>query len=313
MAKGINQAQVDTAADALVQAGERPTVERVRAFLGTGSPNTVTRMLEVWWQGLGARLVAQQVRMALADAPAAVTALAGQLWEQALVAAQAQAQTDLAESRTALDAERSDLQNARQAACDAETAATAAVETARHSQTIAEARLAEAQRLIDLQATQIADLGRQRDVLVEQIATLDQATHSLRDRLQAQESAATAERDSWAQHARTVEDRAHAEIDRAREETKALRREREAADRAHAGAQKTWRQELKDATAAVAEARRDAAREQSRALALDQQLAKLADLPATLEATLSRVRTTRVGPAKSGTASRRTKSKVKAD
>ncbi len=58
MAKGITQDQVDTAADALVTSGERPTVERIRAFLGTGSPNTVTRMLEGWWQSLGRRLTA---------------------------------------------------------------------------------------------------------------------------------------------------------------------------------------------------------------------------------------------------------------
>ena len=44
--KGITQEQVHRAADALLQAGERPTVDRIRAFLGTGSPNTVTRMLE---------------------------------------------------------------------------------------------------------------------------------------------------------------------------------------------------------------------------------------------------------------------------
>ncbi len=48
MAKGITQEQVSAAADALVTAGERPTVEKIRAQLGTGSPNTVTRMLDTW-------------------------------------------------------------------------------------------------------------------------------------------------------------------------------------------------------------------------------------------------------------------------
>jgi len=311
MAKGITQAQVDTAADALVHAGERPTVERIRAYLGTGSPNTVTRLLEVWWQGLGARLTAQQVKMALPDAPAAVATLAGQLWEQALVSAQAQAKTELAASRRTLDVERSDLQHARQTARDAETAAAATVEAAHHAQTLAEARLTEAQRLIDQQATQLADLSRQRDALAEQVASLDQATYALRDRLQAQDIAAAAERDSWAQHVRTVEDRAHAEVDRAREEMKALRRARDAADRDHADAQSAWRQELKDAHAAVAEARREAAREQARALALDQQLSKLADLPATLEATLSRARPPHARAAKLQGAPRRAAAKRK--
>jgi hypothetical protein len=51
MAKGITQEQVTAAADALVAAGDKPTVEKVRAALGTGSPNTVTRMLDTCWRG----------------------------------------------------------------------------------------------------------------------------------------------------------------------------------------------------------------------------------------------------------------------
>lgn len=38
MARGITELDVHGAADALVAKGERPTVERVRAHLGTGSP-----------------------------------------------------------------------------------------------------------------------------------------------------------------------------------------------------------------------------------------------------------------------------------
>ena len=44
MPRGITQDQVNAAADALLGAGENPTVEKVRAALGTGSPNTVTRI-----------------------------------------------------------------------------------------------------------------------------------------------------------------------------------------------------------------------------------------------------------------------------
>ena len=45
MARGITEEDVHMAADALVADGERPTVERIRAYLGTGSPNTVVRWL----------------------------------------------------------------------------------------------------------------------------------------------------------------------------------------------------------------------------------------------------------------------------
>ena len=70
----------------LYMAAERPTVERIRAHLGTGSPNTVTRHLDTWWQGLGRRLHTQQVRLAVPDAPEVVAALAGEWWERALAA-----------------------------------------------------------------------------------------------------------------------------------------------------------------------------------------------------------------------------------
>src|SRR5688572_1061340 len=102
MAKGITQAQVDTAADALVVAGERPTVDRIRAFLGTGSPNTVTRMLETWWQSLGTRLTAQQARGALPGVPEPVAVLATQLWDAALQAAQAEAAQACSAQREAI-------------------------------------------------------------------------------------------------------------------------------------------------------------------------------------------------------------------
>lgn len=56
MPRGITQDQVDAAADAILGAGGNLTVEKVRATLGTGSPNTVTRMLDTWRSGLAERL-----------------------------------------------------------------------------------------------------------------------------------------------------------------------------------------------------------------------------------------------------------------
>ena len=75
MAKGITETDVHTAADEIVAAGERPTVERIRAHLGTGSPNTVTRWLDTWWKQLGERLQKQQAHRALPQAPDALACL----------------------------------------------------------------------------------------------------------------------------------------------------------------------------------------------------------------------------------------------
>lgn len=88
MAKGISQDQVSHAADQLLYAGERPTIERIRGLLGTGSPNTVNRFLDIWWQSLGSRLSAQTVKIAIPGAPKEVLQLATQLWETAVLAAE---------------------------------------------------------------------------------------------------------------------------------------------------------------------------------------------------------------------------------
>ena len=55
--RGIQEADVFEAADALLAEGKRPTIERVRLKIGRGSPNTVSPMLEKWFATLGERLV----------------------------------------------------------------------------------------------------------------------------------------------------------------------------------------------------------------------------------------------------------------
>ena len=57
--RGVQRDEVWQAADALLQEGKRPTIERVRLKLGRGSPNTVSPMLEEWFATLGPRLGTQ--------------------------------------------------------------------------------------------------------------------------------------------------------------------------------------------------------------------------------------------------------------
>jgi Plasmid replication region DNA-binding N-term len=54
--RGIQEPQVWQAADALLHDGLRPTIERVRQKIGSGSPKTVSPMLERWFATLGQRL-----------------------------------------------------------------------------------------------------------------------------------------------------------------------------------------------------------------------------------------------------------------
>jgi len=80
--RGISDSDVEHAADQLLRAGERPTVERVRAALGTGSPNTINPLLNAWWKRLASRLDAGPP--ALHRLPETVAHVAEALWMQAL-------------------------------------------------------------------------------------------------------------------------------------------------------------------------------------------------------------------------------------
>lgn len=111
MARGVTQDQVTYAADALLARGERPTIEKVRAELGTGSPNTLLRLLDVWWAELAARLAAQ-ARAQLPEIPDAVQRAMMTLWSESVVTARQEAaaryadrERQLAECETAIKAQ----------------------------------------------------------------------------------------------------------------------------------------------------------------------------------------------------------------
>ncbi|KWT97687.1 MULTISPECIES: DNA-binding protein [unclassified Variovorax] len=84
--RGIQESQVWEAADALVHEGLRPTIERVRQKIGSGSPNTVSPMLERWFATLGKRLDGRGANLADGEAhqlPLAVVQAAKLFWEAA--------------------------------------------------------------------------------------------------------------------------------------------------------------------------------------------------------------------------------------
>jgi len=91
MARGITEKDVFSACDALVLAGERPTIERVRQKIGRGSPNTVSPMLDAWFKGLGRRLQDPGAFSAPPDVPDPVIQAAQHFWE----VAQAEARRDV--------------------------------------------------------------------------------------------------------------------------------------------------------------------------------------------------------------------------
>lgn len=84
--RGIQESQVWEAADALVHEGLRPTIERVRQKIGSGSPNTVSPMLERWFATLGKRLDGRGANLADGEAhqlPLAIVQAAKLFWDAA--------------------------------------------------------------------------------------------------------------------------------------------------------------------------------------------------------------------------------------
>lgn len=113
MPRGITEKDVFTACDALVLAGERPTIERVRWKIGRGSPNTVSPMLDAWFKGLGRRLQDPGAFAMPPDIPEPVLQASQHFWE----VAQAQARGDLDHAvANALEPMRRELEAAQQAA-----------------------------------------------------------------------------------------------------------------------------------------------------------------------------------------------------
>lgn len=122
MSRGITESDVHTAADELVARGERPTVQRIRAHLGAGSPNAVTRWLETWWNKLAAHL--EPPHPPSESAPDALMELAGERCELAMNHARKVALQELAaaeQSLTEVAAERIATAQATELPTDSES------------------------------------------------------------------------------------------------------------------------------------------------------------------------------------------------
>jgi Plasmid replication region DNA-binding N-term len=237
--KGITQEQVNVAADALVAAGENPTVEKIRARLGTGSPNTVVRMLDTWRSALAQRM---QDVLALPEVPVEVGQAFTELWRLAVAHASMSATDALTHEKNALFAAQTSLVQERKVweIALAEAQSNVAECTAKLAH--ADVQLTERHALLTQLESQRADLQQQRDRLTVQLEEQRAGLEILRvDR----------------------------EIDEARQETKVLlqRLEREQRESAKHVMQLTGQLEVMRKTAQNAE--KTAARESGRVAALE--------------------------------------------
>lgn len=105
--RGVSSTDVERAADALLRSGERPTIEKIRAALGGGSPNTINPHLDTWWKRLAARLDSGPA--ALHRLPESVAHVAEALWMQALDEGRGRAQLELQSSARVGDEQKQTL------------------------------------------------------------------------------------------------------------------------------------------------------------------------------------------------------------
>lgn len=107
--RGVQLEEVWSAADSLIEQGEKPTIEKVRLKMGRGSPNTVGPMLDAWFGNLGERLNKNKMPVHPLM-PVAVQEAALSLWEAANNAAQHQAQARFQEEYEQLNIQKSELE-----------------------------------------------------------------------------------------------------------------------------------------------------------------------------------------------------------
>lgn len=215
-ARGVQLEDVLGAADALVDAGLKPTIERVRQKLGRGSPNTVSPMLDVWFSTLGQRLkgvrsVADEEARKL---PLEVVQIAQQFGDLATHnARQAQIQQTEATRRepelqqAALEARELHLQQREAAFEETRQRLNAALASSQQEREALGRQLTDQAALAQEQA---ADASRHRRVLEPEVARLDGAIAQLqtdKDQLRSQHAVALAaqERDARESEERHIE------------------------------------------------------------------------------------------------------------
>ena len=235
--RGIQEADVFAAADALLGEGKRPTIERVRLKIGRGSPNTVSPMLERWFATLGERLVGSTAGSASArpagndpdGMPAGVRNAAKLLWETARREAEEVQRGELESVRAELQAREDALREAQAALAQRE-------EAFAHARASLDAALASSQQARETLEGQLKEHALEAhrvrmglDDEIKRLTALLSQAGEIQERMRREHAEATAARDQDLRQAEErhagQERRMLAEVDRARQTSKALESE----------------------------------------------------------------------------------------
>lgn len=249
MAKGVGREDVFEAADALIREGLRPTIERVRQKMGRGSPNTVSPLLDEWFQTLGPRLkdsgtpaseaplLEQLGGDALSGLAAALGPAMQQLWSAVVAHVGRALDAEREQSEQAHGALRAQITQLQTALAQAQAQTQEQAELAARAQQNAMQEKAAAVAANALSRTLAEELRQERQSRVQ----AEQSAHAERQQLVAQ--AASAER-HWLM-----------EVERARQATKAAEKKVQDQQSAHEDALAQMGQQLQEANSALLQAK----------------------------------------------------------
>lgn len=226
--RGVQQHQVDGAADELLAQGQRPTIEKVRLHLGHGSPNTIAPMLEIWFAGLGKRVRGLAGTQGWGDQlPDWLLQAAEALWTKAQSEASAQADTALQAERQTLTQREAELNEQTQALAQREAVMQARLHA--QEQALGEARALNSTLQQRLEQAELEAQGQHKHLLglQEDLRLVRERRHADEDRHQAELKALNDDRRKTEERADSAAARAAMEIDRARQEAKAERATRQ--------------------------------------------------------------------------------------
>ncbi|GGH61891.1 hypothetical protein GCM10010975_26050 [Comamonas phosphati] len=218
--RGVQEADVWAAADALIAQGLRPTIERVRQHIGRGSPNTVSPMLESWFATLGHRLgVAGEQNPSLASSvPDAVQRMAQELWSTAQEEAQQTATAALAEREAVLQSAEAEQATQKEQLAQREAAMQAQKEAMNQALQLAQAQAQDLARRLDEMQQQLQDRDARMEELRDALTQASRQKESLQQKHSEEIQAAALERQRLAEQYAGNERHMLNEVDRARQE-----------------------------------------------------------------------------------------------
>lgn len=226
--RGVQLDEVVAAADQLLAQGLKPTIERVRQQLGGGSPNTVSPLLDVWYERLSARVAGvpapaeddlpSDLRSAWNDAKHEARTLANQALQEERAA--------LAQGRAQLSADQAELAKREEQWSATAAAIDKALAESREASAALRGELALAQsELVHLRSRYDNDV----DQLRASLTAARQAHETMRSEhgrtLEAREAAWLKERERLEAREAAHERRFLAEVDQARQSARLLETE----------------------------------------------------------------------------------------